>query len=209
MTFENDIILQHLVKYPNDPDVTIHSLACEKDCSLVEARNMLKRKAKNFLSKKDYYRYFDGDVEVDEWLFANAASRQSEAQAEVANKFPLRSGMTCEDLQNYLYEIDSEITLAIEQQSGKRGTRLYAEVLERELGRRRVEIQDIQRQRKCLEIEAAQQEAEDTALIGQLGAQTEAMKRGTEEGNTFLFLMIGVGIVGLGLIAGFAAKKGK
>lgn len=209
MTFENDIILQHLVKYPNDPDITIHSLACEKDCSLVEARNMLKRKAKNYLSKKDYYRYFDGDIEVDEWLFVNAGQRLSEAQAEVANNFPLKSGMSCEELQQYLYEIDSEITLAIEQQSGKRGQRLYAEVLERELARRRVEIQDARRQRKCLEIEATKQEAEDTALIGQLGAQTEAMKRGTQEGSTFLFLLIGVGIVGLGLIAGFAAKKGK
>ena len=123
MIFENDIILQHLVKYPNDPDVTIHNLACEKDCSLIDAKNMLKRKAKNFFSKKDYYRYFDGDVEVDDWLFANAASRESDAKAEVAKNFPLRSDMDCDDLEEYIYKIDSEINLAIQKQSGKRGER--------------------------------------------------------------------------------------
>lgn len=209
MTFKDDIVLQHLVQYPSDPDVTIHSLACEKECSLVDAKNMLKRKAKNYLSKKDYYRYFDGDVEVDEYLFANAATRLQDAQAEVASKFPLRASLTCDELQDSLYEIDEAITTAIEQQSGKRGARLYNEILERELGRRKGEFQRARRSKNCLEVEATQQEIEDTILIGQLGDQTASLKRGTEGGSRFLFVMIGVGIVGLAVVAAFASKKGK
>ena len=209
MTFDEDSVLQHLVKYPTNPDVTIHSLACEKDCSLIESKNMLKRKAKNFLSKKDYYRYFDGDVEVDEWLFANATSRLTEARAKVANEFPVSSNITCDEIQDMLFKIDGSIMASINAQSGKKGARKYNEILEIELADRKIELQDIRRARNCFEIDAETQATGDTELIGRLGAQTQAMKRGTEGGNTFLYLMVGIGIVGLGLIAAFSSKKGK
>lgn len=206
-TFEKDTILQHLVRYQNEPDVAVHSLACEKNCSLKEAYNMLKRKANNYLSKKDFYRYFDGDADVEEWLNASAQSRNLDAQAAVSQMFPVTTGINCEKIREYLFRIEDEIQLAISRQTGKRGERLYNEALERELNAKKAELKNVQRTMQCLEISAAQVEAEDTALIAQLGAQTTAMKRGDLGGGNTIYYIIGIGIVGIALIAAFSGKK--
>jgi hypothetical protein len=206
-TFENDLILQHLIRYQNEPDVAVHSLACEKNCTLKEAYKMIKRKANNYLSKKDLYRYFDGNAEVEEWLNANAESRKRDAQAAVSQMFPISASLTCEKIQEFLGRIEGEIQLSITRQTGKRGERLYNEILERELNAKKVELQNARRVIKCLEQSSAEMEAQDTALIAQLGAQTDLMKRGESGSNSFIYLIIGIGIVGLAVVAAFSAKK--
>lgn len=206
-TFENDVILQHLVRYQNEPDVAIHSLACEKNCTLKEAYKMIKRKANNYLSKKDLYRYFDGNAEVDEWLNASAQSRDLDAQAAVSQMFPITSNLSCEKIQEYLGRIESEIQLSITRQTGKRGERLYNAALEQQLNAKKVELQNVRRVMKCLELSSAQIDAQDTALIQQLAGQTAAMKRGESGGKTFIYLIVGIGIVGLAVVAAFSAKK--
>ena len=206
-TFDNDLILQHLVRYQNEPDIAVHSLACEKECTLKEAYRMMKRKAKNYLSKKDYYRYFDGNAEVEEWLNASAQSRDLDAQAAVSQMFPITPSLTCEKIQEWLSKIEDEVQLAISRQTGGRSERKYNEALERQLNAKKIELQNARRVMKCLERLSAQTEAEDTALITQLGAQTTAMKRGETGSNTFIYLIIGVGIVGLAVVAAFSAKK--
>lgn len=207
MTFEDDVVLQHLIKYPQDPDTTIHSLAVERELSLSEAKNTLKRKAKNYFSKKDYFRYFDGDVEVDEWVFASGTTRLAQARAYVATEYPLSGATDCNTIENYLYSINEDSVLAVERQAGKARERKYNEVLEKELARRKKEFQEIRRGMKCLDVDSVLQEAKDTSFISDIGSQTGDIKRGTESGNTFLYLMIGVGIVGLALVAGFSTRK--
>tara|TARA_R110000751_G_scaffold287669_1_gene392506 strand:+ start:623 stop:1252 length:630 start_codon:yes stop_codon:yes gene_type:complete len=209
MTFDDDITLQHLIRYPKDSDKMIHSLAVKKDCSLIEAKNMLKRKAKNFFSKKDYYRYFNGDAEVDEWLFANATSRLDDARAEALTKYPISSTSTCSSLQDQMYALNSAINTSISKQGGKAKQRKYNEVLEIELVKRHEQISVMRRKLNCLEIEDLETEAKDSGFIGNLGRQTDHLKTSRGSGNTSLYLIIGAGIVGVALIAALGSKKSK